>query len=78
MSGSAAFESITVARGRKRTGPIVARGEFRQYLDSDDELLPCTFELQVKALNEHPECGVAYGKMGLIAEVGDVLKVPTK
>jgi glycosyltransferase involved in cell wall biosynthesis len=64
--------------GAREQGRLMARGEFIQYLDSDDELLSRKFELQVKALNQHPECGVAYGKMRLIAEVGDVLKVPTK
>jgi len=38
-----------------------ARGEFIQYLDSDDLLMPRKFERQVKALQEQPECGVAYG-----------------
>ncbi len=56
----------------------MARGEFIQYLDSDDELLPQKFELQVKALNDHPECGVAYGKTRLIDQAGNVLKAPFK
>lgn len=38
-----------------------ARGEFIQYLDSDDLLRPHKFELMVQALREHPECGAAYG-----------------
>ncbi len=38
-----------------------ARGEFIQYLDSDDLLEPRKFELQVAALRAHPEAGVAYG-----------------
>ncbi|MCA8993422.1 MAG: glycosyltransferase family 2 protein [Planctomycetaceae bacterium] len=38
-----------------------ARGEFIQYLDSDDLLRPRKFELMVNALREHPECGAAYG-----------------
>src|SRR4051812_15834192 len=38
-----------------------ARGEFIQYLDSDDLLMPRKFELQVAALEANPECGVAYG-----------------
>jgi glycosyltransferase involved in cell wall biosynthesis len=54
---------------QKNTGPGLAReagrlsskGEFIQYLDSDDILLQRKFELQVKGLNAHPECGVAYG-----------------
>jgi len=39
-----------------------ARGEFIQYLDSDDLLLPEKFRLQVAALNEQPDCSVVYGK----------------
>jgi len=38
-----------------------ARGEFIQYLDSDDLLKPRKFELQVQALRLNPEAGVAYG-----------------
>ncbi len=38
-----------------------ARGEFIQYLDSDDLLRPRKFEIQVSALRRHPECGAAYG-----------------
>jgi hypothetical protein len=40
----------------------VARGEFIQYLDSDDILMPTKFALQVEGLRRQPECGVAYGK----------------
>ena len=64
--------------GAREQGRLIVRGEFIQYLDSDDELLPCKFELQVKALNEHPECGVAYGKTRLIDQAGNVLKAPFK
>src|SRR4051794_34991926 len=45
----------------RETGRLEARGEFIQYLDSDDLLLPRKFELQTRALAEQPECGVAYG-----------------
>ncbi|HEV7427632.1 MAG TPA: glycosyltransferase family A protein [Thermoanaerobaculia bacterium] len=45
----------------RETGRLEARGEFIQYLDSDDLLLPRKLELQVRALREQPECGVAYG-----------------
>ena len=38
-----------------------ARGEFIQFLDSDDLLLPGKLEAQVAALQQQPECGVAYG-----------------
>jgi glycosyltransferase involved in cell wall biosynthesis len=47
--------------GRAReAGRKLARGEFIQYLDSDDLLLPRKFELMVKALNDNPECDIAY------------------
>jgi len=45
----------------REAGRQLARGEFIQYLDSDDLLLPRKFELQVAALRERPEAGVAYG-----------------
>ncbi len=46
----------------REAGRARARGEFIQYLDSDDLLLPRKFEVQVAGLKSHPECGVAYGK----------------
>jgi glycosyltransferase involved in cell wall biosynthesis len=46
----------------RETGRLAARGEFIQYLDSDDLLLPRKFEVQVAALQAHPECDIAYGK----------------
>ena len=45
----------------REAGRLAARGEFIQYLDSDDLLRPTKFELQVKALRDQPECGIAYG-----------------
>ena len=54
--------------GRKK-----AQGEFIQYLDSDDLLLPEKFTLQVKALLNYPDCDVAYGKTEL-TEIGEELK----
>jgi glycosyltransferase involved in cell wall biosynthesis len=46
----------------REAGRLIARGEYIQYLDSDDILLPEKFELQVAGIREHPECGVSYGK----------------
>lgn len=46
----------------REAGRQVANGEFIQYLDSDDVLLPRKFELQVDALRQWPDCGIAYGK----------------
>ncbi len=42
-------------------GRQLAQGEFIQYLDSDDVLLPGKFSAQVAALRDAPEAGVAYG-----------------
>jgi len=55
---------------QKNAGPGLAReagrqlstGEFIQYLDSDDLLLPAKFELQTGGLRTHPQCGVSYGR----------------
>ncbi len=59
--------------GRQR-----ARGEFIQYLDSDDRLLPEKFERQIEALRKHPDCGIAYGYTRLIDAGGNVLRSPFK
>jgi glycosyltransferase involved in cell wall biosynthesis len=45
----------------REMGRQAARGEFLQYLDSDDLLRPRKFELQVQALRDQPESGAAYG-----------------
>jgi hypothetical protein len=45
----------------REAGRIMARGEFVQYLDSDDLLRPRKFEVQVRALADNPGCGAAYG-----------------
>ena len=50
----------------REAGRQIARGEFIQYLDSDDWLLPNKFADQVRALREHPECGIAYGTSMLV------------
>jgi glycosyltransferase involved in cell wall biosynthesis len=47
----------------REAGRLVARGEFIQYLDSDDILLPDKFRLQVEGLKKNPECGISYGKL---------------
>ena len=45
----------------RETGRRQARGEFIQYLDSDDLLLAGKFEAQVHSLRANPAAGVAYG-----------------
>lgn len=58
----------------RETGRRMAQGEFIQYLDSDDLLLSRKFEVQVAALREHPECGIAYGKTQFV-RVGEVAEL---
>lgn len=55
-----------------------ACGEFIQYLDSDDRLLPDKFRLQVELLRRHPECDIAYGITRLVDEQNRVLADPFK
>jgi len=62
----------------REAGRLLARGEFIQYLDSDDRLLPRKFEAQVAALRARPECGIAYGRTRLIDMDGQVLASPFK
>jgi len=62
----------------RETGRLASQGEFIQYLDSDDRLLPNKFADQVKALREHPDCGVAYGMTRLIDANGSILAEPYK
>lgn len=45
----------------RETGRRAARGEYVQYLDSDDLLLPRKLEFQVAALRGAPEAAVCYG-----------------
>lgn len=54
----------------REAGRSEARGEFLQYLDSDDVLLPRKFELQVEALRADPECGASYGMTRYVDETG--------
>ena len=58
----------------REAGRLQAQGEFIQYLDSDDLLLPDKFELQVSALRKNPDCGIAYGMTSLVNDAGDVLE----
>jgi len=62
----------------REAGRLAARGEFIQYLDSDDLLRPRKFEIQVAALREHPDCGVAYGFAGLWREGAPLPTTPHK
>jgi glycosyltransferase involved in cell wall biosynthesis len=46
----------------RQAGLELTRGEFVQFLDSDDLLLPDKFNLQVRALRTDTEAGISYGK----------------
>lgn len=59
----------------REAGRKAARGEFLQYLDSDDVLLPEKFKLQVDALRATPESGVCYGITRFIDIAHDPMNV---
>ena len=58
----------------REAGRLLATGEYIQYLDSDDLLLPNKFMDQVRALEHDPEAGIAYGITRLVDETGKVIK----
>ena len=62
----------------REAGRRVASGEFIQYLDSDDWILPHKFEVQVAALRKQPECDIAYGITRLVDREGNTLKERSK
>jgi hypothetical protein len=62
----------------REAGRQQAQGEFIQYLDSDDVLEPDKFAVQVRALRDNPDCGVAYGITRLIDDRGRELQCPYK
>lgn len=74
------YEDITLIHQKnggaglaRETGRLAAKGEFIQYLDSDDWLLPNKFTDQVKALRDNPDCGIAYGTSMLVTEDGSII-----
>jgi glycosyltransferase involved in cell wall biosynthesis len=62
----------------RETGRRAARGEFIQYLDSDDVLLPGKFTAQVGALRVRPGRDVAYGMTRYRHADGHVEAAPWK
>lgn len=62
----------------RELGRKIARGEFIQYLDSDDRLLPNKFSDQIASLRQHPDCDIAYGITRLVDQEGEILADPFK
>jgi len=60
----------------REAGRLRARGEFLQYLDSDDVLLPEKFARQVAALRADPGAGVCYGMTRYVDESGTGISRP--
>jgi glycosyltransferase involved in cell wall biosynthesis len=59
-------------------GRKLAQGEFIQYLDSDDLLLPGKFAAQVAALRARPDADVAYGITYMRDASGQLIESPHK
>jgi glycosyltransferase involved in cell wall biosynthesis len=66
------YENAGVAVARNR-GIELAQGEFISLLDADDLWTPDKLELQLKALKDNPEAGVAYSWTNPINEQGKLL-----
>ena len=62
----------------RETGKNAARGEFIQYLDSDDILLARKLELQVAGLTAHPECAISYGMTNYCIRGSKASPIPWK
>jgi len=62
----------------REAGRAVAKGDFIQYLDSDDWLLPNKFSDQVDALKKSPDADIVYGITQLVNTNGSVLKESSK
>ena len=66
------------AGAAREAGRRQASGEYIQYLDSDDWLLPNKFSDQVSAFRNNPDADIAYGITQLVDEDGNVLEARSK
>lgn len=62
----------------RECGRLLARGEFIQYLDSDDVLLPGKFSAQVALLRQRADADIAYGITLHRDRMGHVSALPHK
>jgi glycosyltransferase involved in cell wall biosynthesis len=62
----------------RELGRQIARGEYIQYLDSDDRLLPNKFADQVALLQLRQDCDIAYSISRQVDQAGTVLAEPFK
>ena len=63
------------AAAARNKGLAEARGEFIAFCDSDDLYVPEKLELQIRYLEEHPDCGLVYSD--LLAFCGDEILCPS-
>jgi hypothetical protein len=54
----------------RNAGTRAARGEFVQYCDADDQLLPAKIERCVEVFRQHPELGVVYTQCHFVEQDG--------
>ena len=57
----------------REEGRKISRGEFIQYLDSDDWILANKFTDQINALVENPDCDIAYGTTMFVGPDGEII-----
>ena len=56
------------APAARNMGLVHAKGEYIALLDDDDEAFPRRLELQVRALDEHPDVGLVYTSLELVGK----------
>lgn len=72
------YQPNSGAGAAREIGRQEARGDYIQYLDSDDYLLPNKFADQVSALIANPQCDIAYGTSRLEDANGKILEVASR
>lgn len=69
-------DNAGLARARN-AGAAASRGEVLIFLDADDRLRPAAAASAVRALEQHPEAALVFGRCQLIAEDGTPLPTPS-